>query len=98
MITPHEEFEDKTALILDVIISNAGVGQDETWFRRHADLRIRYMHSNNAAWRKWLESRVRTIDPRDQCVVWIKHWFAAYCMDRVRYQDRHPEEIFTTCN
>jgi hypothetical protein len=94
MITSVEDFENKTALMLSVFMPPMLGEKVPGWFAAHVSARIRYMHANNPGWRKWLENRVASIDPRDQCKVWIKHWFDAYQLDPERYRERHPEALF----
>ncbi len=102
MLTPQEKFAEATTLVLDIFIDKALAEAPHKltaaqikWFREHCDRRFRWFHANNSTWRKWLENRNRRIDPRDQSLVWIRHWLAAYAKDPDRFQQiaRHQSPI-----
>jgi hypothetical protein len=93
MLTTRDAFAESTALVLDIFIDKALAETPHTltaaqieWFRGHCDQRFRWFHANNATWRKWLEDRDRRIDPRDQSLVWIRHWLTAFVKDPERFQ------------
>lgn len=96
MLTAAPTFREKTSLLIEVLVETVLTEAAATltpsqraWFTEHCDLRFRWFHRNNPAWRKWLEDRDRRIDPRDQCKVWIRHWLAAYQKDPAAYQAQH---------
>ena len=95
-ITSPEAFGTATALVLDFFTGKAlnetphDLSREQVeWFREHCDRRFRWYHANNPAWRKWLENRDPRIDPRDQCMVWIRHWLQSYLLDPQMYRQRH---------
>ena len=102
--TDIEIFANKTALV-PCILTERAVTQvsafrmlpdaQKNWFFEHCDLRLRWMHNNNNDWRKWLESKLKRIDPRAQCMVWIEHWAMAFVMNPEQYMERHPHTIMT---
>ncbi len=97
-MTAPDAFANATALILDIFLDkvltdtpHALSAAQVEWFRSHCDRRFRWFHANRPEWRKWLENRNPNIDPRDQCVVWIRHWLAAYMIDPALYQQRSKQ-------
>ncbi len=100
--TPQEKFIEATSLALTMLIADAVVSfypaflshYNARWFQNHCDFRIRYLHANDEQWKKWLESRDPTIDPRDQIGVWVKHWFQAFNNDPIGYRLRYPHNAF----
>ena len=84
------EFEDKTSILIDVLMDRV-IPTDDVWFRKHVINRVLYLYTYNETWRKWLEGRRTNIDPRDQLIDWIKHWYAGYVLNQEAYRTRHNE-------
>ena len=99
-VTTSEIFAAKTSLLIhvqvDMVLAEKPhdlTPEQVAWFIDHCEWRFRYFHANNPRWRKWLEDRNRSIDPRDQCRVWIRHWRDAYVLDPARYQQRWDKDL-----
>jgi len=94
--TTQKQFDKLTSLNLYLLIDDivqykllAFSTEDIDWFTKHTENRIRYMHATNKRWKKWLENKLKSIDPRDQCKVWIRHWTEAFKKNPKIYKEIH---------
>lgn len=81
-----ETFQNETSLILDVLVDQVLTthtaivklsAEQEAWFRDLVDRRILWQYEHKTSWKKWLRGKDRNVDPRDQAMVWIRHWYDA---------------------
>lgn len=94
--TPHDTFVRLTSLELGVIAAPiidqypTITGPDRTWLLDHIDRRIRLMHAIDPNWKRKLEGKDRTTDPRDQVAAFVHLWVAAFVQDPAVYKVHHP--------
>jgi hypothetical protein len=93
--TPQKEFEERTSIMPDVVartcigrLDHSLNAEQVEWFVHHVDVWTRWFHANNAKWRRKLDSRDNA--GRDFLYTFAEHWAAAYVLNPIRYQRRHP--------
>ena len=104
--TPEVEFTNSTSLCLSVIAKNAldhamsrmsphalpskHTFAQQEWFMQHVDLRIRWLHANDEAFRKSMNGHTNA--DRDRAIMFARHWAKAFLDDPDYYQRKHPDE------
>jgi hypothetical protein len=93
--TDREQFEQKTSLLLPVIVRTCLGNHRLTdaqveWFQDHVDHRVRWYHANKPEWTRKLNSPTNL--GRDWVYMWVTHWLSAYLLDPEDYQQRCPTE------
>jgi hypothetical protein len=97
--TPRRRFENETSLVLPIVVrtcldmvDHALTQEEIAWFQSHVDMRVRWLHANDTAWRKILNGP--TNKGRDRVYTFVSHWLTAYLPDPETYIVKHPNVVF----
>lgn len=91
-------FDDATALLPEVIADtlleerHVLVGDDDarTWFKRHCDLRLRWLFAN----KPYEYNKLKGRNGRDHAYKLVGHWLDGLLFNQRAYRDHHPHNIF----
>ncbi len=89
----REAFEEHTPIMPDVIAETVldrrqhNLDADaQKWFIEHADLRVRFMFTNDKKWKR----RLKGEQCREFTYMFVNHWADAYLKSPALYRERHP--------
>lgn len=103
MIPTPKEYFNNNPLVFDIIVKNAldnAISNQKPyfarsklvnlWFLNYAETRLRWLHANNKAWKKWIE-KADEIN-RDTIIEFCNHWARAFNKNPETYMEKHPIE------